>query len=159
MVRRKIDTGDAGELFTAGHLRDRKYSVTLMPRNNKRYDLNCVSPVGSVFMVEVKTSSSKDTQVPFQIRLLNGPLDPDLYFVCTKLVANTDSEFEYYVMTHSDLKMAWDQMPKINVRTNAPYVMTSTGWIKWEYILSHRESMGKTSTVSPFDYHDASSQI
>jgi hypothetical protein len=27
-------------------------------------------------MVEVKTSSSKDTQVPFQIGLLNGPLDP-----------------------------------------------------------------------------------
>ena len=143
MVRRKIDTGDAGELFTAGHLRNHKHTVTLMPRNNKKYDLKCVSPAGTCFMVEVKTSSSNDTQVPFQIGLLNGPLDSDLYFVCTKLIANTDCEFEYYVMTHSDLKVAWGKMLKINPRTNLPYVMTSTGWIKWEYILANRDRWEK----------------
>ena len=88
----------------------------------------------SNFMVEVKTSSSKDTQVPFQISLLNGPLDSELYIVCTKLVPNTDCDFEYYIMTHEDLKMAWDQMPKKDPRTGKPYVIKSTGWIKWVHL-------------------------
>src|SRR5437867_11815437 len=59
-------------------------NVTIMPNHNKGFDIDCQSPNGYTFRVEVKTSSSKNTHIPIQLHHVEGNLKPDLFFVLVK---------------------------------------------------------------------------
>jgi len=102
-----------------------------MPNHNKGFDLDCQSPNGCKFRVEVKTSSSEKTQIPIQLHHVEGLLKPDLFFVLVKKLDVTPF-FEYYVLTHDELKAAWILMPKQKLNEE-PYVINPP-YIDWSLV-------------------------
>jgi hypothetical protein len=65
----RSETGQRGAQLVADELTARDYRTLIMPPNNRGFDIQCVSPKGESFRVEVKCSSSIGTQVPLQINL------------------------------------------------------------------------------------------
>ena len=111
MSRAKTLSGQKGAEAVIVELTKRGYVVRGMPNHNKGFDVDCQSPMGCKFRVEVKTSSSKDTQIPIQLHLVEGNLNPDVFYVLVKKLDVTPF-FDYYVLTHQELHAAWILMPK-----------------------------------------------
>jgi hypothetical protein len=84
MSRTKMLTGQQGAETVIAELTNRRHVVKGMPNHNKGFDIDCQSPNGCKFRVEVKTSSSKDTQIPIQLHYVEGLLKPELFFVLVK---------------------------------------------------------------------------
>lgn len=128
----KKETGEAGVQATVVELTNRGYVVKAMPNHNRGFDIDCESPMGRKFKVEVKTSKSKGTQIPIQMHYLEGASRNDLFFVLIKATANNPQLFEYYILTHEELKAAWTLMPKLKMN-GEPYVING-GYIDWSLI-------------------------
>ena len=86
MSRAKTLTGQEGAEAVVVELTKRGYVVRGMPNYNKGFDVDCQSPKGCKFRVEVKTSSSKDTQIPIQLHHVEGNLNPDVFYVLVKKI-------------------------------------------------------------------------
>ena len=99
-------------------------------KHNKGFDVDCQSPKGCKFRVEVKTSSS-NTQIPIQLHHLEGKLNPDLFYVLVKKF-EVAPFFDYYVLTHEELKAAWILMPK-QMMNEQPYVI-DRAHIDWRLV-------------------------
>lgn len=84
MSRARTLTGQQGAEAVIGELASRGHVVKGMPNHNKGFDVDCQSPKGCKFRVEVKTSSSKNTHIPIQIHHVEGLLKPDLFFVLVR---------------------------------------------------------------------------
>ena len=131
MSRVKTLTGQQGAEAVIGELTERGYVVKGMPNHNKGFDVDCQSPNGNKFRVEVKTSSSEKTQMPIQLHHVEGLLKPDLFFVLVKKL-DVAPFFEYYVLTHEELKAAWILMPKQKMNEE-PYVINPP-YIDWSLV-------------------------
>ena len=64
MSRVRTLTGQQGAEAVIRKLTKRGYVVKGMANHNKGFDVDCQSPNGCKFRVEVKTSSSEKTQIP-----------------------------------------------------------------------------------------------
>ena len=117
MSRTKTLTGQKGAEAVIVELTKRGYAVRGMPNHNKGFDVDCQSPKGCKFRVEVKTS--KNTQIPIQLHHVEGNLKPDMFFILVKKFDVTPF-FEYYVLTPEELKAAWILMPK-QMMNEQPY--------------------------------------
>ena len=99
MSRAKTLTGQIGAEAAILEPTKRGYVVSDMPNHNKGFDVDCQSPKGCKFRVEVKTSSSKDTQIPIQLHHVEGNLNPDRFYVLVKKLDDAPF-FDYYILTH-----------------------------------------------------------
>ena len=131
MSRAKTLTGQQGAEAVIREVTKRGHLVKGMPNHNKGFDVDCQSPKGCKFRVEVKTSSSEKTQIPIQLDHLEGVLNSDLFFVLVKKL-EVDPFFEYYVLTHEELKAAWILMPKQKMNEE-PYVINPP-YIDWSLV-------------------------
>jgi hypothetical protein len=131
MSRAKTLTGQQGAEAVIVELTQRGHVVKGMPNHNKGFDVDCQSPKGCKFRVEVKTSSSKNTHIPIQLHHVAGYLKPDLFFVLVKK-SEVAPFFEYYVLTHEELKAAWILMPK-QMMNEQPYVI-DRAHIDWRLV-------------------------
>lgn len=138
-TRARIDTGDRGEEATALQLMQRGYSATPMPRNNRGFDIDCVSPNGDKFRVEVKTTKTKNADVYIQVSFLNSDLINDLFFIWVAVFSSDEAFREYYILTHEDVKAIWDLMPK--VKPNGE--LYKPGFLKWKHIRPHHNRWDK----------------
>ena len=133
MSREKTVTGQKGAEAVILELTKRGYVVWGMPNHNKGFDVDCQSPKGCKFRVEVKTSSSKDTQIPIQLHHVEGDLNPDVFYILVKKL-EVAPFFDYYVLTREELKAAWILMPK-QMMNEQPYVITaSRAHIDWRLV-------------------------
>ena len=80
MSRAKTLTGQQGAEAVIAELNKRGHVVKGMPNHNKGFDVDCRSPEGCKFRVEVKTSSSQ-TQIPIQLHHVEDNLNPDMFYV------------------------------------------------------------------------------
>ncbi len=136
-------TGERGAQIVSNELASRGYRSIIMPPNNRGFDIQCVSPNGESFRVEVKCSSSIGTQVPLQVKShLEAPLQRDLFYVLVRVSENPALAPEFYVMTHKEIQAAWDKMPKFKPN-GQPYVIGSTGYIDWKHINRHKDEWEK----------------
>jgi hypothetical protein len=132
MSQTKTLTGQKGADAVIVELTKRGYLVKGMPNHNKGFDVDCQSPKGCKFRVEVKTSTS-NTQIPIQLHHLEGKLDPDLFYVLVKKLEGAPFD-DYYVLGHEELKAAWMLMPK-QMMNEQPYVITSSrAHIDWRLV-------------------------
>ncbi|MGH9970992.1 MAG: hypothetical protein ACREBG_24815 [Pyrinomonadaceae bacterium] len=136
MSRARTLTGQQGAEAVIVQLTNRGHVVKGMPNHNKGFDVDCQSPNGCQFRVEVKTSSSKNTHIPIQLHHVEGPLKPDLFFVLVNKL-EVAPFFEYYILTHEELKAAWIPMPK-QMMNEKPYVI-DRAHIDWRLIELQRE--------------------
>lgn len=129
-------TGQTGAEAVLKELASRGHVVRGMPNHNKGFDVDCESPKGCKFLVEVKTSSSKGTQVPIQIHHVEGPIKPDLFYILVKKL-EASPFVEYYILTHEELRAAWILMPKRKMNEQ-PYVI-DRAHIDWRLIELQRD--------------------
>ena len=140
-------TGERGVQHVSDELVARGYRSVIMPPNNRGFDIQCISPNGESFRVEVKCSSSIGTQVPLQVKShLESSLQRDLFYVIVRVAENATVSPEFYVMTHQEIQAAWDKMPKFKPN-GQPYVIGSTGYIDWKHINQHKDKWGKLPDV------------
>lgn len=130
MSRAKTLTGQQGTDAVIKELTNRGHVVKGMPNHNKGFDVDCQSPTKCKFRVEVKTSTS-NTQIPAQLHHVEGPLKPELFYVLVKKL-DVAPFFEYYILTHEELKAAWVLMPK-QMMNEKPYVI-DRAHIDWRLI-------------------------
>jgi len=136
-------TGERGAQLVSDELVARKYRTVIMPTNNRGFDIQCVSPKGESFKVEVKCSSSVGTQVPLQIKShLESALQPDLIYVLVRVSENPAVSPEFFVMTHEEIQAAWAKMPRFKPN-GEPYVIRGTGYIDWKHINQYRDEWEK----------------
>ena len=136
-------TGERGAQLVSDELVVRKYRAVIMPPNNRGFDIQCVSPKGASFKVEVKCSSSVGTQVPLQIKShLESSLQRDLFYVLVRVSESPVIPPEFYIMTHKEIQAAWEKMPKFKPN-GEPYVIRGTGYIDWKHINQHRNKWEK----------------
>jgi hypothetical protein len=97
-------------------------------------DLLCVSPEGRPFKVEVKSAATPN-YVPIQKWILEGDLQHDLVFVIVYVHPDTTIPFQFFLLTHQEVKDAWDAMPKTKP-SGEPY---KPGWegLKWKDVMPH----------------------
>jgi hypothetical protein len=131
MSRTKTLTGQKGADAVIVELTKRGYAVRGMPNHNKGFYVDCQSPKGCKFRVEVKTSSSKNTQIPIQLHHVEGDQKPDVFYVLVKKLDGAPF-FDYYVLTHEELKAAWILMPK-QMMNEQPYVI-DRAHIDWRLV-------------------------
>lgn len=131
MSRVRTLTGQQGAEAVIVELTNRRHAVKGMANQNKGFDIDRQSPNGCKFRVEVKTSSSKGTQIPVQLHHVEGPLKPDLFYVLVRKF-DVSPFFEYYILTHEELKAAWILMPK-QMMNEKPYVI-DRAHIDWRLI-------------------------
>ncbi len=135
MSRARTLTGRQGAEAVIAELTNRRHVVKGMPNHNKGFDIDCQSPNGCEFRVEVKTSTSNDTQIPIQLHHVEGLLKPDLFFVLVKNFEVAPFS-QYYVLTHEELKAAWILMPK-QMMNEKPYVI-DRAHIDWSLVKLHQ---------------------
>jgi len=136
-------TGIRGAQLVAAELTLRGFNANLMSPYNRGFDISCVSPSGRPFKIEVKCSTSIGTQVPLQIKShLEAPLQSDLFYVFVRPPGNSSGAADFYVMTHSEIHMAWAKMPRVKP-DGTPYVIGATGYIDWKHIDAHHSSWHK----------------
>ncbi len=136
MSRARTLTGQRGAEAVITQLANRGHVVNGMPNHNKGFDVDCQSPSGCKFRVEVKTSSSNGTQVPIQLHHVEGLLKPDLFFVLVKAL-DVAPFFEYFVLIHEEIKAAWILMPKQKMNEE-PYVINGAH-IDWSLVKLQRD--------------------
>lgn len=136
MSRTRTLTGQLGANAVIKELTNRGHVVKGMPNHNKGFDVDCESPRGCKFRVEVKTSSSNNTQVPVQIHHVEGETKHDVFYILVKKL-EPPPFFEYYVLTHEELKAAWTLMPKQKMNEE-PYVI-NRAHIDWRLVELQRD--------------------
>src|SRR6266478_1216740 len=120
---RRSETGLTGAELVSKELVSRGYGTVVMPPYNRGFDLNCRSPQGISFKVEVKCSTSVGTQVPLQIKShLDAPLQKDLLYVFVRPAETSAASTEFFLMTHAEVHAAWAKMPRIKP-DGTPYVI------------------------------------
>jgi hypothetical protein len=144
MSRGKLtETGSRGSELVCKELDSRGYKTVAMPNHNPGFDIDCKSPSGGSFEVEVKCSTSIGTQVPLQVRShLEAALRLDRFYIFVRGANPETAEAEFYVLTHEEVQGAWALMPKLKP-DGQPYVIGSTGYIDWRHINHHRDRWDK----------------
>ena len=74
-------------------------------------------------------------------QILAQPLRTDLYFVVLRQWDSNTSIPEFFVLTHDELKAAWNKMPLVNKRTGKPF--KRTGHLAWEHLAPHLDGWAK----------------
>jgi uncharacterized protein DUF3883 len=69
MILEKTITGQKGIDAVIHELTHRGHIVKCMPNHNKGFDIDCCSPTGCKFRVEVKTSSSTGRRSQFNFTM------------------------------------------------------------------------------------------
>lgn len=130
----KHHTSWAGVFATGAELSRRRYAVAVTIGNTPSMDLLCVSPEGRPFKVEVKSAATPN-YVPIQKWILEGDLQHDLVFVIVYVHPDTTIPFQFFLLTHQEVKDAWDAMPKTKP-SGEPY---KPGWegLKWKDVMPH----------------------
>jgi hypothetical protein len=133
--------GDRGEQLVLEELTRRGYKAVLKPRNHPVFDIECKSGVGTCFVVQVKNSTARNTQAWIGLTAVDRPLRTDLYFIVLRQWDSTESIPDFFVLTHEELKAAWNKMPVVNQRTGNPY--KRTGHLAWEHLEPHLDGWAK----------------
>jgi hypothetical protein len=119
MKRSKHHTAWAGALAVAAELSRRGYDATLTLGNTPALDLLCASPSGKPFKVQVKSLTAGNA-VLIQKGMLEGKLQPDLFFAIVIVPAAEADPMEFRILTHREIVKHWNEMPKVK-RDGQPY--------------------------------------
>lgn len=142
--RNKHHTSWAGVLGTAAELSRRSYDVTITLGNTPTTDLLVASPNGSAFRVEVKSASTPNF-IPIQKSVLEAPERSDLMFVIALVPRKNDGSFRFFVMSHADVRAAW-QVTRKTKKSGEAY---KPGWegLNWSVILPFENRWDKLPDV------------
>ena len=137
----KKDTGDRGEKLALDELIRRGYKAFLKPTNHPIFDIECESSCGHKFTVQVKNSTAKGTQAWIGLKAVDGELRDDLYFILLRQWDSSKESPQFFVLTHRELKEAWQKMPMISARTGLP--KKRTGHVAWKHFEDHLSRWNK----------------
>src|SRR6185369_11672498 len=132
----------AGAFAIAAELSRRLYTVafTLGNAPPPAFDLVCVAPSGRPFTVEAKGTASPNF-VRTGKRILELPLQNNLFLITALLPSGPNSLFRFFVLTHKELRQAWDATPKQKA-SGEPYVEGHEG-LSWALLVANENQWSK----------------
>jgi hypothetical protein len=100
----------------------------------------CVARSGYPFKVE-----AKGTAGPAFIRtgkaILEMALREDLFLIVALLPSNQNFPFNFFVLTHNEIRGVWQRTPK-EMASGKPYVTGHEG-LKWKIVEAHKDRWDK----------------
>jgi hypothetical protein len=109
-MNKRYKTQWTGQFAVAAELTRRGYLVAIPLGNLPARDLQCESPSGKSFSVQVKSLSSK-TFFPLQKNFLEKE-KKNLYFVFVYIPEKYNQPLEYFILSHKQLLNVWKKEKK-----------------------------------------------
>jgi len=144
MKRATQHTSSAAVLATGAELSRRGYDVTFTLGNTRRVDMLCSVPDGQTFKIQVKGISTTNA---FYIdkSFFEGDTQQDLFLVVVLVPPiGNDSQFKFFVLSHSDAKDEFLKMPT-HKRDGRPYI--SGFGLNWGLVKRYENAWPKFPAV------------
>ena len=106
-MKHKTHYTEWSALFATGaELTRRGYDVALTLGRTPKVDLLCSVPDGESFKVQVK-GMSNHAGPWIQKHFFEDQEDPQLFFIIVNVPFDDKERFEFFIMTHGDIKSVW----------------------------------------------------
>jgi hypothetical protein len=103
------------------------------------FEVICVAPGGCPFKVEAK-SKATSTFIRTGRKIVELPLQEDLFLIVALLPYNRDPGFRFFIFTYDELRHIWQETPR-KKRSGEAYVEGHEG-LTWRAAVSAKRSIG-----------------